>query len=145
LTDKFYADPVTKGWSLARLEGFITAGLGVAGTAATLAGFADFFPYFTYVSALGAGGVLLQALLSRGWYDARLPSTNPVAYDTVEEIDVNYTKAKNTILFGSLLALAIDAYVIAMPLLSGPPAFPPPQIDTPVETTTETPATLSAW
>jgi len=125
------------------LIALITTGLGATGVVATLAGFADFFPYFTYLSALGAGGVLTQALLSRGWYDAQITTVKT----TAELVDVNYATTKNYALYGSILVLAVDAYAIVMPLLAAKPAAPEPMDEKPVEglDPTDPNASLNAW
>ncbi len=123
----------------------ITTGLGAAGVGATFAGFADFFPYFTYASALGAGGVMIQALMSRGWYDEKIVTGS--AKNTAELLDVNYATTKNYALYGSLLVLAVDAYAIVMPLLAAKPAAPEPMDEEPVEELdpTDPSASLNAW
>jgi len=131
------------GWENTRLIALITTGLGATGVVATLAGFADFFPYFTYASALGAGGVLTQAFLSRGWYDAQKTTVKT----TAELVDVNYATTKNYALYGSILVLAVDAYAIVMPLLAAKPAAPEPMEEEPVEELdpTNPNASLNAW
>ena len=48
-------------------------------------------------------------------------------------MDVNFSAAKNYLLFGGLIAVAIDAYAIAMPFLSGPPAAPAEEVPAEVD------------
>ncbi len=128
------------GWKNIRMYAYSTAGLGVIGAFSSTA---SYFPYLTYGSALGAVGVLVQALMSRGWYDEQL---TPIK-TTAELADPNYTKTKNLALFGSLLVLAVDAFVIAMPFLATPPAVPAPMDEAPVDpkASTDPAATLNAW
>ena len=127
---------------MTRLVGFGTSTVGAAGAALAFVK-PDLFPIATYVSVLGGAGVLVQSFLARGWYDSELSGT-----ETAEVWDVNFTTSKNYLLFGSLVAVAIDAYVIAMPFLSGAPAAPaeevPAEVDPNADPNAES-GSLIAW
>lgn len=49
-------------------------------------------------------------------------------YTTAESLDKNFAASKNYLLFGGIAAIAIDAYVIAMPFLSGQPEAPAEEV-----------------
>lgn len=111
----FLTSDNASGFSTTRLIGFGTTAVGVAG--ATLAFVKpDLFPIATYVSALGGIGILAQSFLARGWYSTILTNTGTAS---VEIYDPNFTISKYILLFGGLIAVAIDSYVIAMPFIPG--------------------------
>ena len=120
--DEFLAYDFSKGYALTRMIGFGTAGVGAVGAALAFVK-PEFFPFATYASVLGAAGVVAQSFLTRGWYDKYLDKTDTTR-DTAEKLDENFTTSKYYLLFGGLVAVAIDAYVIAMPFLKRPPAAP---------------------
>lgn len=93
----------------------------------------EFFPFATYASVLGGAGILVQSLLSSGWYAKELAGTTL----TAATYDPNYTTSKNYLLFGGIIAVAIDAYVIAMPFLSGPPAAPAEEVPAEIDPTAD--------
>ena len=72
---------------------------------------------------MGSVGVLAQSFLAEGWYDEYLDPADTTA-DTAAEIDDTFSESKNYLLFGGLLAVAANAYAIAMPLISGQPEAP---------------------
>lgn len=125
--------------------GLATSFIGLAGTALAFVK-PDLFTFATYASVLGGAGVLVQSFLARGWYDDYIDPTDPTQ-DTVEELDDSFADSKNYLLFGGLVALAIDAYVIAMPLLSGQPEAPAEESEIPTDEapTEDDPTALFSW
>ena len=144
--DEYLAFDFCKGYALTRMIGFGTAGVGAVGAALAFVK-PEFFPFATYASVLGAAGVVAQSFLTRGWYDKYLDKTDTTR-DTAEKLDENFTTSKNYLLFGGLVAVAIDAYVIAMPFLSGPPAAPAEEVPAEVDPNADANAgtgSLIAW
>ena len=65
---------------------------------------------------------MFKALTSAGWYDETLKTE--ATGTTIKDVDPNYATSKSYILYGGLAAVVIDAYVIAMSFLGGPPSAP---------------------
>ena len=119
----FYSNGNVAGFRRARRYSFLTAYSGCLGLGLTLRRGPQFFKWFAYASAPLNAFVTYMALSSGSWYDDLLDPTDP-ATDTIDEYDTYYAKAKNILLFGSLATFLVDAYTIAMPLLSPPPSSP---------------------
>lgn len=134
-----------KGWSRSRLAGYVSAGLSVAGTAVTFLAPSNIFTFVTFGTTLTSAFALAQSLLAPGWYDDSIDSTDP-DYDTVQEVDPFFSKARNYLLFGSLAAFATDALVLAKLFVLKPADAPPAESEPlPPADETDVPVELSLW
>ena len=92
--------------------------------------FSGSFNIFTYIGAFGGIGFLAQAFRADSWYLG------------ASSLDSTFSTSRAYLLIGGILAVAIDAYVIAMAFLGGAPSTPAapeevPPTDAPADGTTE--------
>lgn len=108
--------PLVLGHKRTRFAGFSSVGLGIVGTvAAFLVGSGPLFCVITAFSLLPAIFTAVQAFASKTWYDLDL--TDPDE-DTPEEVNSNYTKARNYMLLGGFGAIFVDIYAISTAFMS---------------------------
>ena len=94
--------------------------------------FSGSFNIFTYIGAFGGIGFLAQAFRADSWYLG------------ASSLDSTFSTSRAYLLIGGILAVAIDAYVIAMPYFSGPPDAPAEETPAVADPATEN-AALIAW
>ncbi len=138
-----YDQPNVKGFSRSRLAGYVSAGLSLAGTAATVLAPSKIAQYTVFGTTLTSTFVLVQSFLASGWYDDFIDPTD-TDYDTVEEVDTFFVKARNYLLIGGLAGFATDALVLAKLFLLKPAEAPEPELLPPTDETSA-PVELSLW
>jgi hypothetical protein len=117
MREGLYASPLGVFFNRARWAGFSAAGLGLVGTAVAYLLPGPAFPVISTFSLLPAVFVLAQAMLASGMFVDSLDPNDPDR-DEINEINPGYDEAFNYMLYGSLGALAVEAYVIGMSIMS---------------------------
>ena len=145
LTSEFYDQANVKGFKRARLAGYFSTLLGLAGTGIIFLAPSNVFQYLNLGSSVVSAYVLGQSLLAKGWYDSMIDSTDP-ALDSVEEVDPYFKKSRNYLLLGGFTAFASDAFVFAQLYVfkSGIKPAAEPEALPPTEET-QVPTELNIW